>query len=663
MEGEGASAAPGAAGEGRGCGAQPGGGGGPRGGVRWSRGWRGVPGGVRWSLRGPGRGPLVPGRGRCAPGDPRGGPGWSPGVSGGPRGCRGSPGVSVGPWGSREGSGAPGGSPAGLWVVPGGVGGPRGCPLVPAGPRGCRGSPGDPRCGPGWSQGVSGVPGGVRWSRGVSGALVGVRWSQGVSGVPGGVRWSRGSREGSGGPGGSPAGLWVVPGVSGVPGGVGGSPGSVAFLPDGSGVPLPLEPPPGPTAGELLRRLQGALRLPPAAPGLALWLGSPLLEVQLKPRHRPLRLVRQWPELLLRYSLGTAGDIERDEPCLQLRRNVFFPKSKELEVEDEGVLRLLYEEARGRVLGGRYPVDPPMAEELGALSCRLRLGPFDPAQHTAASLRPLLGELLPPTPGRGGLWGALLRRGPRSPPPEEGLLRAYARTPGPQTPPAALYRAFLRLCHRLPYYGCAFFPGAIDRPPGGLLGRGGLRPVSVAVGLEGVTIIDPREKHVLLTLTFPELCWELVGAVGQEGGDTEGQEEGGDAEGPPQLWLEFDGDHEGAPVNRLLRVCSPQAELMSALIECCIELGAQAPPPGEEAPPPGNEAPPPGDEAPPPGRAPPQRQQSVTRPRPQRLATIDYVREGQELRRVKPPRRAASFFGRGGGSYGPVPGGAGLEQG
>ncbi|XP_064293603.1 FERM domain-containing protein 8 isoform X1 [Phalacrocorax carbo] len=439
------------------------------------------------------------------------------------------------------------------------------------------------------------------------------------------------------------------------------APAALAFLPDGAGVPLALGPPPGPTAGELLRRVQGALRLPPAAaPALALWLCSPLLEVQLKPRHRPLRLVRRWPELLLRFSLGSPAAIARDEPCLQLRRNVFFPKSKELELEEEEVLRLLYEEARGHLLGGRFPVDPPTGEALGALLCRLRLGPFQPAHHTPHTLRPLLSELLPPAPGRGGLWGALRRWGPRPPPPpEEGLLRAFARTPGPQEPPAALYRAFLRRCHSLPCYGCAFFPGAIERPSGGLLGRGGLRPVTVAVGLEGVTIIDPREKQVLLTLTFPELSWELVGAVGHEGdamgqeGDAVGQEE--DSVGPPQLWLEFDGDHEGAPVNRLLRVFSPQAELMSALIECCIELGGAGPaPPPPEAPP---EA-----EAPPRG-APLRREQSVTRPRPQRLATIDYVQEGQELRRVKPPRRSGSFFGRGGGSYSPVSGGPSLEQG
>ncbi|XP_014748888.1 PREDICTED: FERM domain-containing protein 8 [Sturnus vulgaris] len=411
-------------------------------------------------------------------------------------------------------------------------------------------------------------------------------------------------------------------------------PGAAAllYLPDGSALPLPLEPPPGPTAAELLRRLQGALRLPPAAgDALALWLGSELLEVQLKPRHRPLRLVRHWPELLLRFSLGSPAAIAQDEPCLQLRRNVFFPKSRELELQEEELLRLLYEEAREQLRGGRYPVDPPEAAELGGLSCRLRLGPFEPGRHTELSLRPLLGELLPPGPP--ARWGALFRRS-REPGPSQRLLEAFARAPGPEAPPD---------------------------------------------GGQGGTVGDPPvpPQHVLLSLTYPELCWELVGAVGQDG-DPEGQD--GDSTEPPQLWLEFDGDHEGAPVNRLLRVFSPQAELMSALIECCIELGGAAPPPESQATPPEGQTTPPEGQATPPGAAaatPPEpsrgaplrRQKSVTEPRLQRLATIDYVRDGQELRRVKPPRRSVSFFirgGAGGGSYSPVAGGtggAGPEQG
>lgn len=48
---------------------------------------------------------------------------------------------------------------------------------------------------------------------------------------------------------------------------------------------------------------------------------------------------------------------------------------------------MLYEEAREQLQGGRYPVDPPEAAELGGLSCRLRLGPFEPGRHTELSLR------------------------------------------------------------------------------------------------------------------------------------------------------------------------------------------------------------------------------------------------------------------------------------
>ncbi|XP_039574149.1 FERM domain-containing protein 8, partial [Passer montanus] len=301
--------------------------------------------------------------------------------------------------------------------------------------------------------------------------------------------------------------------------------------------------------------------------GVSLWpWGSPRVpkgcqpcvpppEVQLKPRHRPLRLVRHWPELLLRFSLASPAAIAQDEPCLQLRRNVFFPKSRELELQEEELLRLLYEEAREQLRGGRYPVDPPEAAELGGLSCRLRLGPFEPGRHTELSLR-----------------SAPAGPCPRDPPP---------------------------------------------RAP----------------------------QHVLLSLTYPELCWELVGAVGQDG-DPAGEE--GDPAEPPQLWLEFDGDHEGAPVNRLLRVFSPQVRAGGPWGGNLGDQGDGLGAAGARG-------------------APLRRQESVTRPRLQRLATIDYVREGQELRRVKPPRRSASFFSRVGGSYSPVAqggtGGGGSEQG
>lgn len=41
---------------------------------------------------------------------------------------------------------------------------------------------------------------------------------------------------------------------------------------------------------------------------------------------------------------------------------------------------------------------------------------------------------------------------------------------------------------------CAFFHGEVDKPAQGLLHRGRRKPVSVAISLEGVHIIDSREK-------------------------------------------------------------------------------------------------------------------------------------------------------------------------
>lgn len=57
------------------------------------------------------------------------------------------------------------------------------------------------------------------------------------------------------------------------------------------------------------------------------------------------------------------------------------------QIQDEEVLRLLYEEAKGNVLAARYPCDLEDCEALGALVCRLQLGPYRPGQTTAGTVR------------------------------------------------------------------------------------------------------------------------------------------------------------------------------------------------------------------------------------------------------------------------------------
>lgn len=57
------------------------------------------------------------------------------------------------------------------------------------------------------------------------------------------------------------------------------------------------------------------------------------------------------------------------------------------QIDDEGVLRLLYEEARGNILTGRYPCDPEHWTGLGALSLALDEGTGLDEQHFTTTIR------------------------------------------------------------------------------------------------------------------------------------------------------------------------------------------------------------------------------------------------------------------------------------
>lgn len=397
-------------------------------------------------------------------------------------------------------------------------------------------------------------------------------------------------------------------------------------------------------AQELGRSVREALHIAESAQDtFAFWLCSPLLELQLKTRHQPYKLCRQWNDLLYRFTEASEEDISQDEPFLQYRRNVFYPKSKELQMEDEAVLKLLYEEARNNILTGRYPCDPEHWAALGALSLALDEGPgLNDQQLTTTIKEKKLSSFVPAhvAMGGGGLFSTLRGKSSRQAVPEQNLLEEYRKigaSAGSPPEPKRLLQQYLHTCHTLPYYGCAFFPGEIDKPAQGLLQRGKLKAVSVGICLEGVYVMDVKEKHVLLGLRFSELSW-----------DHSYPEEEGDSH---ILWLEFDGEEDGTPVNKLLKIYSKQAELMSGFIEFCVELksaseGVAAAANVDGAVPQlstGHEG---GNRN---GRGGRRgmlhRQNSVVCSRVHTLSTINYVDNGKEIKRYK-PKRAASFFSR-----------------
>uniref|UniRef100_A0AAY4CQE9 FERM domain-containing protein 8 n=1 Tax=Denticeps clupeoides TaxID=299321 RepID=A0AAY4CQE9_9TELE len=388
------------------------------------------------------------------------------------------------------------------------------------------------------------------------------------------------------------------------------------------------------TVQELGRSVREALGVPDSAQeALAFWLSSPLLELQLKPKHQPYKLCRQWQDLLYRFTDASEEDISLDEPCLQYRRNVFYPRLKELQIDDEGVLRLLYDEARLNILEGRYPCDPEHWLSLGALSLAVEFGSGLDEQKVASAIKEKkLSSFLPShvLGGSGGFLSTLRGKAGRQAELEQSLLKEYHTLSQGSTSSAQMsvhyLRQYLSTCHVLPYYGCAFFSGEIDKPAQGILHRSGRKSVSVGISLDGVYVMDIKEKHVLLGLCFKELSWDHTYPEGE--GDSH------------ILWLEFDGEEAGTPVNKLLKIYSKQAELMSGLIEFCVELrsvsdGAATGTDGAASP----------SQAPAGRRGKLRRQNSVVCSRIHTLSTINYVDDGKEIKRLK-PKRAASFFTR-----------------
>ena len=63
-----------------------------------------------------------------------------------------------------------------------------------------------------------------------------------------------------------------------------------------------------------------------------LWMTSPLLDVQLKPHHKPFYIRREWNHFLQRFSSAPLERKALDEPILSLQRNVFLHKRDEVKI-------------------------------------------------------------------------------------------------------------------------------------------------------------------------------------------------------------------------------------------------------------------------------------------------------------------------------------------
>ncbi|TRY63414.1 hypothetical protein TCAL_02646 [Tigriopus californicus] len=295
---------------------------------------------------------------------------------------------------------------------------------------------------------------------------------------------------------------------------------------------------------------------------LTLWMTSPLLDVQLKPHHKPFYIRREWNHFLQRFSSAPLTKKTLDEPILSLQRNVFYPKREEVKLRDNKVLELLYEEAKYNILTGRYPCEISDYIMLGGIQARLELGPYESETHTSSFFRSIMYRFLPEHASICNSWSALVpwRSAARNSP-ENRLIEQFKAIPN-NASAKRLVKKYLEFCWSLPYYGSAFFHGQIETPARSLTSLliNHDTEVLVAINPQGFYVIDPVNVVVLLGLKLEELSWDYAKPSQENNEDC-----------LPCLFIQFCVIENGRRVSKILQIFSRQAVQMDALIATFVD--------------------------------------------------------------------------------------------
>ncbi|XKL61935.1 hypothetical protein PGB90_001768 [Kerria lacca] len=288
-----------------------------------------------------------------------------------------------------------------------------------------------------------------------------------------------------------------------------------------------------------------------------LWMNSSLLELQLKPHHKPLLIRAKWTTLLSRFAHATLSRQSRDEPILSFQRNVFFSLNDEQKLIDLRILELLYEEAKCNILEGRYPCDITQYTLLGGIQARLELGPYNPQIHTNKFFWSQKNRFLPINVRHDAITSWFRSRIKNSP--EVRLLEHYKRIPSNATD-RALQKRYLEMCWSFPFYGCAFFQGQIEEPVRGLTSLLLHQDLPVLIGINerGIYVIDNNEAKLLLGLKYEEFSWEL-GKPSKQNNDC-----------LPCIFIQFLIIENGARVSKIMQIFSKQSDMMDALINTFV---------------------------------------------------------------------------------------------
>uniref|UniRef100_A0A1I7SY74 FERM domain-containing protein 8 n=1 Tax=Caenorhabditis tropicalis TaxID=1561998 RepID=A0A1I7SY74_9PELO len=255
----------------------------------------------------------------------------------------------------------------------------------------------------------------------------------------------------------------------------------------------------------------------------AIWMISPLLEVQLKPYHRPYECRQGWETLLNRFADGNTGrPFNADEPILMLRRSASLTSDREFELLHQfpECAHFLIIDAREMLLLGRLQflsLDDTI--RVAALLFCLQFGSFRKETHDVAFLRSNIEEILPERTCESiaakTFFGKPISKKTAQ---EERLLKCWEDCSKQyQTESEKERELLLTLTQTSSCYGAAWFGAKIEKKTS----RASLRnivgqsfaEIAVNIGINDrwLTIVDSNFTETLLVQSLDEMSWQLEG--------------------------------------------------------------------------------------------------------------------------------------------------------
>ncbi|KAF4794312.1 Krev interaction trapped protein 1 [Turdus rufiventris] len=219
-----------------------------------------------------------------------------------------------------------------------------------------------------------------------------------------------------------------------------------------------------------------------------IWICSENLSLQLKPYHKPLQHIRDWPEI---FTELTNLDPQRETSQLFLRRDVRLPLEIEKKIEDPLAILILFDEARYNLLKGFYTSPDAKLITLASLLLQIVYGNYESKKHKQGFLNEEnLKSIVPITKlkSKAPHWTNRILHEYKNLSTSEGVSKEMHH----------LQRMFLQNCWEIPTYGAAFFTGQIFTKASSSSHK--VIKVYVGVNVKGLHLLNMETKVSLSEL-------------------------------------------------------------------------------------------------------------------------------------------------------------------